>query len=1145
MNNLPALLELVEKSEYLCVALQEIWLRDYNAAEKMTRYLPTYKWIIKTPDKKKEVEELLNATNLSFHGVAVGVSNKYTESLTEINIESNRMIGIKLEVGGKKLAIFNLYLPTRGKDKEFEDALECLATAIEDLSGESQLILMGDLNVDTDSAPKRLEMWRKFCIEYSLQDNRRGHVTHFHKNSGRKNELDRYVTRSVELKNIRVVEDIGNSSHSPVMATYEHELQEEIEEELGGKCETKVNIQKLKENLDEFQQITNDLAVEMYQLSEDLDLDRDTFNAALSNIVFKAAIHCTGQKEYVSQKPRRRRKFKIDRKFYEDMRRAKKDYHQAGRPRAGPMKKAIRDSRKRMKIEIKRLRDEEEKQFNLDVITAARKKSPKIFSILKRMKQKEDSPTQLPSFIEGYGKTYRKPHVLEGFKELFTIQTMMDEKERYDKLSFRLAKIRVEAQREIVRRGDFPYLTMKREEYDKLTEKLKGDKAQDVFGLSNDLVKLVGDDMKELMFSYIRECLEQNDVGGLLRNFGKGTVIEKKKGLPITNIKNHRKIVSNNELNVILQLHIQPSVEEKTRQVQTRFQLGFTAGIPVMSAVIQRLELARMARAAGVELYLVVLDLKSCFPSISRDHMLELAADVLSPAEWSVIDQVYTDTYGELRIQSQASKPMFANRGSIEGGILSTQILKIFISVLLALLDRAGFTGAVNLHTLEMEPGQIVAADDILGWTFTRSDVQEMLNICAWWSNQCGSEFSIDKSNVVRIGPRRGGGKEEKKFILYGSELEEVEVSEHLGVPVTREPVEEAVIKKRERNTRRAMASTISYMNPSNDLPVFVKLEVWKKTYKSILLFSFETCNLTAQQMSRIEMFQIKALRAIFRVNQKAKMVLLRLLAGTASMWYDIWKVRLGSLNSILVGETIVKDYILLALVGGVSRTWSYKTVQWLHSRLGDKLDIYEFLQQPKLSFKTGARAIMRGLEFRKLREKVESSSIHRVPLEPYKHSLPLTMSDFSHHSQRLVRAYATVYSGSFHRNFSRACYLCEEDRMTEEEKKIIEDNTEHMLSGQCKISQRPKVLDALADVIQTLERVSPSHCFLTEVSDQRLKTSWLLNPCCETLGSNRISPEELQSSGLDNELRKFFYSCLTTRYDLLRKKGFDVKRWH
>ena len=63
-------------------------------------------------DKKKEVEELLNATNLSFHGVAVGVSNKYTESLTEINIESNRMIGIKLEVGGKKLAIFNVYLPT-------------------------------------------------------------------------------------------------------------------------------------------------------------------------------------------------------------------------------------------------------------------------------------------------------------------------------------------------------------------------------------------------------------------------------------------------------------------------------------------------------------------------------------------------------------------------------------------------------------------------------------------------------------------------------------------------------------------------------------------------------------------------------------------------------------------------------------------------------------------------------------------------------------------------------------------------------------------------------------------------------------------------------------------------------------------------
>ena len=1141
MNNLPALLELVEKNDFMCVALQEIWLRDYNAAEKMTRFLPTFKWIIKTPDKKKEVEDLLNARNLSFHGVALGISNKFIESLIEIPVEHKNIIAVRLEIEKQKIVIFNLYLPTRGKDAEFEEAVECISTTLESITGEYQLVMMGDLNVDSDSVPRRRKFWRRFCDEYNLKDNKVGHYTHLHKNTGKRNELDRYITRAMDLTDIKVITDIGTSSHSPVVATYKHKKIEEVEEELGGLCETKVDIQKLEEKLEEFQQLTDDLAEEMQHLK--VELDRDTFNAALSNIVFKAAIHCTEQKEFVSQKRRKIRKLRVEKQFYNDMRSTKAEFYRAGRPRTGPVKKAMKDAKKRMRLEIKRLKNEEDRRLSMEIISAAKTKSPKIFSLLRKIKQKDDSPTQLPTFIEGYGKVFHKPNVLEGFRELFTIQTMLDDNERYDKESFSLARQRVEAQREIIRAGEFEPITMERGEYDKIVKRLKGDKAQDVFGLSNDLLKRIGPKMKQLMFEFSRECLEENDVGGLLRNFGKGTIIEKKKGLPITNIKNHRKIVSNNEINVVLQLHVQSSIEEKVREIQTRFQLGFTAGIPVMSAVVQRLELARMARAAGVEMYMVVLDLKSCFPSISRDHMLEIAADILSPAEWSLIDQIYTDTYGELRIQSQASKPMYANRGTIEGGILSTQLLKVFISVLLVILDRAGFTGAVNFHTLEMEPGQIVVADDIFGWTFSRSDAQEMLNLCAWWSNQCGSTFSIEKTNIVRISGKAMEDNK-KKLTLYGSELEEVDLSEHLGVPVTKDPVETAMIAKRVKNTRRAMASTISYMNPSNDIPIFVKIEVWRKTYRSILLFSLEAGNLNVTQMKEVEMFQIKALRAIFRVGQKAKMVLLRLVAGMPSVWSDIWKVRLGAMNGILSGETIVKDYVLLALVGGVSKTWSYKTVQWLNDQVGGELDIYEFLQQSKETFKEGARAILRGMEFKKLRRSVETSEVHKVPMEPYKHPLPLVMSDFSSHSQRMVRAYVCVYTQAFYRNYSGACFLCETPGMSREEKEKIPDNSEHLMSGECVVGRRAAVQNFAADVKQTMMNLEPSHTYCTDVMSSTRRVRWLMNPACETLGEDRIKPEDLQRTGLDNDIRRLFYTCLITRNDLLRKRGFDVKRW-
>ena len=134
--------------------------------------------------------------------------------------------------------------------------------------------------------------------------------------------------------------------------------------------------------------------------------------------------------------------------------------------------------------------------------------------------------------------------------------------------------------------------------------------------------------------------------------------------------------------------------------------------------------------------------------------------------------------------------------------------MKIFISVLLVLLDKAGFSGKVNFETLEMEPGQIVVADDVLGWTFTPTDVQEMLNICEWWSNQCGSTFSSEKSNIVMIGGTVAD-RARLKFTLYGEELQIVEESEHLGVPVTRTPVEKTAIAKREKKTRRAGHASI------------------------------------------------------------------------------------------------------------------------------------------------------------------------------------------------------------------------------------------------------------------------------------------------------------------------------------------------
>ena len=98
-------------------------------------------------------------------------------------------------------------------------------------------------------------------------------------------------------------------------------------------------------------------------------------------------------------------------------------------------------------------------------------------------------------------------------------------------------------------------------------------------------------------------------------------------------------------------------------------------------------------------------------------------------------------------------------------------------------------------------------------------------------------------------------------------------------------------------------------------IPISVKIELWRSTYRAVLLFSQETVNLTAAQMFKNEQFQIKILKAVFKLATRAKSVLVRVLCGMPSIAMEVWKRRLGAMNSILIGDTMTKDYVLLAAI--------------------------------------------------------------------------------------------------------------------------------------------------------------------------------------------------------------------------------------
>ena len=159
--------------------------------------------------------------------------------------------------------------------------------------------------------------------------------------------------------------------------------------------------------------------------------------------------------------------------------------------------------------------------------------------------------------------------------------------------------------------------------------------------------------------------------------------------------------------------------------------------------------------------------------------MLVIASRVLKRLQWDILSQIYDETWGEICVESQKSKPFRGVIGSIKGGILSVQILKLYIPILLQMLEKAYFKSGVNFRLRRIRVGQIGVADNIYAWCSKKMKL--MLKICQAWSDISRTTFSPDKSVIV-IQRAQDDNKEYRDFCLNGQEI--VKTAEHLGIPI-------------------------------------------------------------------------------------------------------------------------------------------------------------------------------------------------------------------------------------------------------------------------------------------------------------------------------------------------------------------------
>ena len=320
LRNLPAVIRITERISPHFIALQETWLRTYKNV-KIAENFRDYRWIFKNADTQNHPEDQITARNLSFHGTALGVHKSISENMTEVKIEQKNIALAEIRFGKEKLLVASVYLPTMGKDIEFDEALDALAVVLASYpAGEARVLLMGDLNVDVNSSPRRLAAWTSFIGDHELDDVSKGQPTHFHKASKSQSELDRAVTRDLQVDVKHIDDNLNISSHIPLQIIFKIPMEDILEAEKGEEIETKVNIDQLDENIEIFQEMTRHLAEEFRKDRHKYTLDSQ--NGIISSYIFRAAIETTGQHQFQSQAPKKPKRLKIDKTLYKELRSA-------------------------------------------------------------------------------------------------------------------------------------------------------------------------------------------------------------------------------------------------------------------------------------------------------------------------------------------------------------------------------------------------------------------------------------------------------------------------------------------------------------------------------------------------------------------------------------------------------------------------------------------------------------------------------------------------------------------------------------------------------------------------------------------------------------------------------------------------------
>ena len=383
---------------------------------------------------------------------------------------------------------------------------------------------------------------------------------------------------------------------------------------------------------------------------------------------------------------------------------------------------AMKNSKRDLRRECRRALAAKREDYKQQILDTRERNSKVFHKLISNQKGKSDSiMTELTVGQETF-KTENE--ILDGWKMHFRKLAEKSDPEGFDKDYIEQVEKDICDIIDICKWQRKDRIKLSLSENEKAISSINKRKAADINGLTVEHILYWGDELLQNVATVMQQIFDQECIPESLKQ-GLLTPVYKNKGSN-KDAKNYRGITITPVISKIIEVLLKNRIQDVILKHQHPFQRGFTAATSPMNGALLVEEYLRECKDQKKTAYVAFLDVKSAFDVVSHSSLLRKLYNIGIDGQcWNLIYQLHQGAKSSVKWCGAVSESFAVEQGVRQGGLLSTDLFKVYNNPLLCKVSDSGYGAMIG----NIRCGAPTVVDDTTFMSDSKTVLQIMLDM--------------------------------------------------------------------------------------------------------------------------------------------------------------------------------------------------------------------------------------------------------------------------------------------------------------------------------------------------------------------------------------------------------------------------------